>query len=506
MAEKHVLVAAAVVSVVLTVVIGAVVVFMMMPHVLPVAVREWREQVMGEKGSKRMSKKKRASRRRSSARGVSLHMNDKGHKFYTTTLNDVPGTPPTPVLTVIEEHHLVDKTEPELEQSPAQESSFRRQSKNRNSAPEPRPSISKLLPSFSLTNVRSENMISEHRLLKCTLRPHGDLTSAVAFSPRGQYVATGGGNVIRLVVRKTLSKHEQLHNFQEVLLPEDDWVVSLQFSSPSGFFLVAGTGGGMVFIFRVYEQVGKKPVLEAKFRVHACPVSHLYMAMAPGSLDNKFFMVTGCQEGDNYLRFWTWNKSGARKPKLTTVCATQVGESGCEIKRLQVSNSNRKLAVIVNQEGQSQMKLFGLNFSPKNLLKSVHVLRAELGEHGCAHDVDFGQRTSVLATTEQDSWSIYKVKASGISKVKSHPGSQDPDKVVPYGAVAMAEFRRCIVVAKSCNLSFFQMLEGQDPKLVAHVEGAMDSDIWMIKVSPEEDSVATIGTNSSSVRLWNIPA
>lgn len=365
---------------------------------------------------------------------------------------------------------------------------------------------------------RFQRQLNEHPMLESSLKPH-DITTAVAFSPNGQYIATAGtggaggaggaqDEGIRLTVRTTIGHGEDLMRTIPVELPVDDWVSSLAFSR-DGFFLVAGTGSkGLVVVLRVFRRVSAKPMVEKVFETgHSAPIRHVYMANAPGS--EAYHLTTAASEGDCTVRFW----SSAKKPKLLYQ-HDMADEGFVSIVQARFSASGKVMAVsgaAQASDGDANVAFFNVTFGNRGgvgkKVWTVHSLeRVDVPEQSAfakAVDIDYGQRSAVLAVAAGADWRIVRVKdkrVSNLAKFKAAAGEPD------FDAIAVSELQRSVIASKGGALYFFRIPQSasMQPELEEVIEAASDSTILRILVSPEEDAIITIGANSQAARLWKL--
>jgi len=358
-------------------------------------------------------------------------------------------------------------------------------------------------PSTPALGRRFQDQVKRHNLLKHTMKPHKDLTTAVAISPSSQYVATAGGdadNIVRLTLRSTLGLSDALHRSQTLTLPVDDWVSALEFSTNS-FFLVVGTGDfAFVIVYRVYRKPTTKPSVECFFETnHAGPVRHLHMEPTDAVDSNAHFMMTASCDEDRTLKFWSF----AKKPKL--IHKNDLSERFKEIKHVSYSAKGRIVGVAGNEdsiEGCS-VAFFQLTFANRGALRKIwtvngmELMRALVS--GGA-DISFGSRSLVFATIVDSKWKLMRIsKDHRIFRLAEFNG------VEPFDVVALSETQKVLIASRGGDLMFYKFPEGgSKPVLSETIKNAHDSVIRRIIVTPEEDAILTLGANSRSAREWKI--
>ncbi|GBG23882.1 Hypothetical Protein FCC1311_001012 [Hondaea fermentalgiana] len=356
----------------------------------------------------------------------------------------------------------------------------------------------------------AEGAIQHHPCLVTTMKAHEDLTTAVAFSPSGQYVATAGGeheSEIRLSLRATLVEDEALARSHVIRLPVDDWVGALAFSKDS-FFLVVGTGVlGQILVYHVYRRFSTKPTLEASFASdHVGPIRHLYMSTVPGT--DTHYIASAASEGDTALKFWSF---GTSKPKL--LHKFELEGRFALVEKVRFSSTGKLLAVVGREDASEDIASSALFF----MVRFAHVGRvrkmwtvhrideAKVPEEDSegVSDVSFAQRSAKLAILQGASWKVLKVRDGRLARLDSYDNMNPAAQ--PFSAIALADRRQMVITAREGNLHYFQLREdGKVPRLAEVINGAQDSVIQSISVGPEDDQIASLGANSASARIWSL--
>lgn len=354
----------------------------------------------------------------------------------------------------------------------------------------------------------AEAAISKHELLVATLKPHEELTTAVAFSPSGQYIATAGGeheSEVRLTLRSTMGQDSELMRTLSINLPVEDWVGALSFSK-DGFFLLVGTGMlGQVFVYRIYRRFSTKPSLECSFETqHFGPIRHLYMTTAPGT--ENYFIATAASGSDTTLKFWGFSK----KPKL--IYKYELGDRFAEIDQVRFSASGKLLAVVGREDYSEEciggVLFFMVRFGNLGRLRKVWTVhrieeaKVPVDELEGVTDIAFGQRSSIIAVLQGPSWKLLKVRDGRLARLTSYE-NPNPD-ALPFSAIALSEQGQMIVTGRGGDLYYFRLHndDSEPPKLLEVISGAQNSQIRRIFVAPSEDQIASLGANSESSRVW----